>query len=64
MSACEHCWGMAHLLRKEYHDVLEQAEREKWHCTENTPEGARLRAGQWWDEETQSDRRLGAKHER
>lgn len=57
MSACEHCWSMSRLLGIEYHDQLERAERQSAPCTQQTTEGARLRAGQWWDEETKSDTR-------
>ena len=57
MSACEHCWGISRLLGIEYHDQIERAEREKAPCTQATVEGARLRAGQWWDELMQKDRR-------
>lgn len=57
MSACEHCWETARLRRIEYHDQVERAEREKSPCTQDTIEGAKLRAGQWWDDETQTDRR-------
>lgn len=57
MSACEHCWSASRWLGIEYHDQIAKAERENAPCTQNTPEGARLRAGQFWDEEKQMDRR-------
>lgn len=57
MSACEHCWSMSRLLGIEYHDQIARAERESEPCTQDTPEGARLRAGQFWDEVKQMDRR-------
>lgn len=57
MSACEHCWGMARLMGIHYHDQLARAEREHATCTQDNIDGARLRAGQWWDEEKQRDSR-------
>ena len=57
MSACEHCLVMARIRGIEYHDQIERAEREGDPCTKLTLEGMRLRAGQFWDEETKSDRR-------
>lgn len=60
MSACEHCWRMARLLGIEYHDQLAKAERDFAPCTQDTIQGAKLRAGQWWDEENQRDRRNDA----
>lgn len=57
MSACEHCWSMSRLLGIEYHDQIEHAERQGAPCTQHTQEGARLRAGQFWDEAAQKDRR-------
>ena len=71
MSACEHCWGLARsrayhsgrTTADEYYIQMERAEREKAPCTQNTPEGARLRAGQWWDTENEIDTRDAASHE-
>ena len=68
MSACEHCWGLARsrsyhsggTTADEYYIQMERAERENAPCTQNTLEGARLRAGQWWDEATQRDKRTDA----
>lgn len=57
MSACEHCWSLSRLLGIEYQDQLEKAEAEKAPCTQDTIEGAKLRAGQWWDDEAKRDRR-------
>lgn len=63
MSACEHCWSMSRLLRIDYGDQITKAEETNAQCTQNTVEGARLRAGQWWDEETQRDSRDASKGE-
>ena len=57
MSACEHCWSMSQRLGIEYQDQLKKAEDANAPCTQNTLEGARLRAGQWWDEKRQMDKR-------
>lgn len=38
--------------------MLRQAEREGWPCTKNDENGARLRAGQFWDEAAKRDTRL------
>jgi hypothetical protein len=57
VSACEHCWSMSRLRGVEYYDQLHKAERDGDPCTQNTLEGARLRAGQFWDEAAQKDRR-------
>ena len=57
MSACEHCWARSRLLGIDYSYQVECAERVNAPCTQDTPEGARLRAGQFWDEEKQVDRR-------
>lgn len=45
------------MLGIEYHDQLAHAQRGEYPCTQDTTEGKRLRAGQFWDEETQTDRR-------
>ena len=58
MAACEHCWAFAKMIGIEYRDQLERAERDEAPCTQDTIEGARLRAGQWWDENTRTDRRF------
>lgn len=58
MSACEHCWSVSRLLGIDYGDQLARAEETKAPCTQDTIEGARLRAGQWWDDEAQRDGRL------
>lgn len=57
MSACEHCWRMSRLTGIEYHDQLALAERDNLPCTRDSIDGARLRAGQWWDEEKKMDAR-------
>ena len=56
MASCEHCWSRSHDAEG-YYRVLREAERDGDECTKNTIEGARLRAGQWWDEVTQRDTR-------
>ena len=68
MSACEHCWGIArsqayHTGRAtadEYYIQMDRAERQNAPCTQDTPVGAKLRAGQFWDEATQRDKRTDA----
>lgn len=68
MSACEHCWGIArsqayHTGRAttdEYYIQMDRAERAKAPCTQDTLEGRRLRAGQFWDEAKQQDSRDAA----
>lgn len=57
LSACEHCWSMSRLTGLEYHDQLALAERDNLPCTRDTIQGAKLRAGQFWDEAAQKDRR-------
>ena len=60
MSACEYCWGRSRLLGIDYYDAMKMAEKENAPCTKATVEGAKARAGQWWDEETQTDKRDAA----
>lgn len=55
---CEHCWGERIMRQMEYSAVIDLAEREHWPCTADTPEGRKLRAGQFWDETTQRDTRV------
>ena len=55
MSACEHCWSNSGWPFDDYATVLRRAEAEGAECTKDTLDGRRLRAGQWWDEATQSD---------
>lgn len=57
MSACEYCWGRRWLFNDDYYAAMLDAEAEKAPCTTDTLEGAKARAGQWWDEENQRDRR-------
>ena len=52
------------MLGIEYHDQIDKAEKSNAPCTQNTPEGARLRAGQFWDEENQRDKRTDGDQER
>ena len=62
MSSCEHCWSESALYDgdrvAQYSRQLARAEREGAPCTQDTLEGRRLRAGQWWDEAAQADRRF------
>lgn len=60
MSACEYCWGRSSLLGIDYYKAMEMAEKEKAPCTQDTIDGAKARAGQFWDEATQQDRRNAA----
>lgn len=57
MTACEHCWQMAKLLGIEYRQQIERAEREHYPCTQDTIDGRKLRAGQFWDSEKNCDSR-------
>lgn len=57
MSACEYCWGRRWMFGNDYYKSMEAAEKEKAVCTTDTLEGAKARAGQFWDEEKQMDRR-------
>jgi hypothetical protein len=59
MAICEYCWSRR-LDAEEYWYTIHRAEREGWPCTKDTEEGARLRAGQFWDEATKTDRRFHA----
>ena len=56
MAACEYCWSRRR-DGEEYWYTIHRAEREGWPCTKDTEEGARLRAGEYWDEATKTDRR-------
>jgi hypothetical protein len=55
--SCERCWNHRH-DDDDYYRVMADAERDGLECTKDTIEGARLRAGQWWDEATQRDTRV------
>lgn len=60
MPSCECCWNMRpiHLPPDEgYARTLKEHEAIQCVCTKNTLEGARARAGQFWDETTQKDTR-------
>lgn len=56
--SCEHCWGVAVASGEEYRTVLTRAENQGWACTKMDLHGARLRAGQFWNDATQSDVRV------
>lgn len=63
--SCEHCWAKAHahpLWERDpnaaYYATMRQAEAEGWPCTKpDSEEGARARAGDYWDEVRKVDRR-------
>ena len=57
MPSCERCWVEAQRWNIEYQEQLRRAEVNGEPCVQNTPEGAKLRAGQFWDEKLQRDRR-------
>jgi len=61
MSACEYCWGRRWMFDDDYYKAMADAEKNKAVCTTNTLEGAKARAGQFWDEDAQQDRRSAAK---
>ena len=65
MASCERCWWKAHGREGFYHDPnaayyaeMDEAQRTHAVCTLPTIEGAKARAGVYWDEATQSDRRI------
>jgi hypothetical protein len=62
--SCEHCWNEARkpdgCPSEHYSATMRRAEAEGWPCTKNTEEGARLRAGDYWDEATKRDTRTAA----
>ena len=55
--SCEHCWALAQALGTDYSAELLRAERENAPCTRDDEDGARLRAGQFWDADRKIDRR-------
>ena len=65
MTACERCLSLARLLGIEYTEQLLRAEQHNEPCTANTPAGAKLRAGQFWDDARACDTRfpITASHE-
>jgi hypothetical protein len=61
MSTCEKCWGRAYELSRirgtfQFDEYIKLIEDVKWPGSPCTPQE---RAGQFWDEETQSDNRAG-----
>lgn len=65
MPSCEYCRGRSDALSDGsggYYTTMAIAEREGWPCTKNTEEGARLRAGDFWDEARKCDTRNEAHH--
>lgn len=59
MSACEYCWGRRWMFDNDYYKSMEDAVKNHAACTTDTLEGKKARAGQFWDEATQQDRRDG-----
>lgn len=60
MPACEYCWGMSRMLGIGYYEQMQRAENEQAPCTKDTIQGAMARAGQFWDEGNQRDKRSAA----
>lgn len=60
MASCEYCWSVTR-DGDEYSETRARAEAERWPCTKNDEKGARLRAGQFWDDATKTDRRTTTK---
>jgi len=67
MASCEYCWARKDLYAKDgdshsgYYRAMEAAQIEGWPCTTDTEEGARARAGHFWDETTKRDTRMEVK---
>jgi hypothetical protein len=65
MASCECCWDSANSksffslrdIGDCYHEAMREHEERGCECTKDTREGAKLRAGQFWDEERQLDKR-------
>ena len=61
MASCEYCWERKYRYALDpvdgYYRAMENAEREGWPCTKDDGEGARLRAGQFWDADRKVDTR-------
>lgn len=60
--SCECCWEAFSFLKYErpglvYSQVTAEHQERGCVCSKNTPEGAKARAGQFWDEEKQRDSR-------
>ena len=59
MPMCERCWGNAYMAGsdqvEEYYRLTKEAEERNEICTQDTEEGRRARAGQFWDEERNVD---------
>lgn len=58
MTSCERCWNEAKRRGVDYSAQVFAAEVNGDECTKDTPEGKRLRAGEYWDEARGVDRRL------
>ena len=60
---CECCWNSRPLYREDsyagYVETMRKHEERGCACTKPTEQGARLRAGQWWDDERGCDVRHG-----
>lgn len=63
MASCECCWDAMTFHQRvigtdiKYSEVCRQHEEEGCLCTQNTPEGRRKQAGQFWDDTLQRDSR-------
>ena len=57
---CECCWEARGWSETDYYVVMARHEAAKCPCTQDTPEGKRRRAGQFWDEAKQRDSREDA----
>lgn len=65
MASCERCWSNAHRRvlwehdpAQAYKDELAAAQAEHAICTQDTIEGRKAAAGQFWDDTLQRDSRL------
>lgn len=56
MPSCECCWNGAWTV-EDYYAEMAAHEKRGCECTKPTPEGARLRAGRFWDEARKADTR-------
>ena len=56
---CEHCWHNSDPERRpdSYYFAMAEAERDGAPCTKPDEQGARLRAGEYWDAERKIDTR-------
>lgn len=58
MPSCECCWADSWCHEPDsYYRAMKEHEDRRCVCTQKTLEGRKARAGQFWDEETQTDTR-------